>query len=169
MKSFKKITINRLPYILLLSAITVINSAAQDQRNDRIDAYRIGFFTKRLNLSSKEAQVFWPVYNDYQDKKTQVQLGRRALIREFNQSAGTLSEKELTAIGDKLLDATVRESALAVDLHKKLKEILPPAKVIRFYQVENLYRAQLLRELQNRMQQDGKQGLRPNEDIDPDL
>ena len=43
-----------------------------------------------------------------------------------------------------------QESALAVTFHKKLKEVLPPAKVIRFYQAENQYKAQLLNELQGK-------------------
>jgi len=45
------------------------------------------------------------------------------------------------------------KSELAVTFHKKLKEVLSPDKVIRFYQVENQYKAQLLNELQGAGQQ----------------
>ncbi|MCU0363071.1 MAG: hypothetical protein MUD02_01500 [Bacteroidales bacterium] len=149
-------------FFALLSA-----SAAQGQnpRFERIDAFRIGFFTKRLNLSPKEAEMFWPVYNDYQDKKTRIQLDRRAIIRDFNQNEASMSDRELATLSDKLVDGMVRESALSVELHKKLKEIFPPAKVIRFYQVENLYKAQLLNELQS-----GRRQVQPGiEDPDPGL
>jgi hypothetical protein len=75
------------------------------------------------------------------------------IIRRFNQSAGTLSDSQLSEMGDKLAATIVQESALAVTFHNKLKEVLPPAKVIRFYQAENQYKVQLLNELQGRQQQ----------------
>jgi hypothetical protein len=66
-------------------------------------------------------------------------------------------------MGDKLIADIVQESELAVTLHKRIKEVLPPAKVIRFYQAENQYKAQLLNELQgNRPQQAAKPQQRLN-------
>jgi hypothetical protein len=47
----------------------------------------------------------------------------------------------------------MQESTLTQELHKKLKEVLPPAKIIRLYQAENQYKVQLLNELQDRRQQ----------------
>ena len=82
------------------------------------------------------------------------------LIRNFNQNEKNLSDDQISQIGDKLIGAIVKESEQAVTLHKKLKEVLPPAKVIRFYQAENQYKVQLLNELQNRQQQN-KQQNRP--------
>ena len=57
-----------------------------------------------------------------------------------------------------MLSAIVQESALAVTFHKKLKEVLPPAKVIRFYQAENQYKVQLLNELQKQAATESKAG-----------
>ena len=56
-------------------------------------------------------------------------------------------------MGDKYVDCIVQESNLAVAFHKKLKEVLPPVKVILYYQAENQYKIQLLNELQNAKQQ----------------
>ena len=64
----------------------------------------------------------------------------------------------MTEIGDKLVSSIVQESTLAVSFHKKLKEVLPPEKVIRFYQAENQYKVQLLNELQGRQQKRLQQG-----------
>ena len=131
----------------------VMDLSAQNQNFERLNTYKIGFFTKRLNLSSAEAEKFWPVYNEYQNQKTRLQVEKGITIRTFNQNESTLSDKEITALGDKLIGIISEESALAVTLHKKLKEVLPPAKVIRFYQAENQYKQQLLNELQGKQQQ----------------
>jgi hypothetical protein len=71
-------------------------------------------------------------------------------MRTFNQSESTLSDKEISELGDRYCEILVKESSLAVTFHKKLQEVLPPAKIIRLYQAENQYRLQLLNELQNR-------------------
>jgi hypothetical protein len=71
-------------------------------------------------------------------------------MRTFNQGESTMSDKEISELGDKYCEILVKESSLAVTFHKKLQGILPPAKVIRLYQAENQYRLQLLNELQDR-------------------
>lgn len=64
-----------------------------------------------------------------------------------------MTDEQLIALGDKLMELEVLETELSVRFHKTLKRILPPFKVLRLYQAENQYRQQLLNELQERKQQ----------------
>lgn len=139
-------------FVILIIPATVI-STAQNTNLEKLNNYKIGFFTKKLNLTSAEAEKFWPVYDDYQSQKNLIQMDKLKLNRNFNQNENMLSEAQLEEIGDKFVDCLVRESNLAVAFHKKLKEVLPPAKVIRYYQAETQYKVQLLNELQNVRQQ----------------
>ena len=112
------------------------------------------FFTKSLNLSTQEAEKFWPVYNEFQNKRNEIQQERQLLNRQINQNAMTMSDTERSAAGDNLINLEVKEANLSLEYHRKFKEILPPAKVLRLYQAENQYRQQLLNELRdNRPQQ----------------
>lgn len=138
--------------VLLFLWISLISVSAQNDNLERLNAYKIAFFTKKLNLSTQEAQRFWPVYNDYQNQKNRLQVEKTSLLRLFNLSEATMSDKEVAELGEKYCTALIQESAIAVELHKKLMEILPPKKVIKVYQAENQYRAQLLNELQDRRQ-----------------
>lgn len=155
MSNFKFKTMRKgIIVFLILLTIPVVKSEAQNQNLDKLNAYKIAFFTRRLNLSSREAEKFWPVYNEFQKRKSQTQIERNSIIREFNQNERNLNDNQISNMGDKLISTMVQESELAVNFHKSLKEFLPPAKVIRFYQVENQYKVQLLNELQgNRSQQ----------------
>ncbi len=142
--------------ILILLMIPAVKLTAQNPNLEKLNAYKIAFFTRRLNLSSPEAEKFWPVYNEYQRQKVAVQLERNSILKNFNQNENNLNDNQLTELGDKLISTMVQETEIAVTFHKKLKEILPPAKVIRLYQVENQYKVQLLNELQGtRSQQRG--------------
>jgi len=145
----KKIVI--ILFIMLM--FPFLRSSAQNPNLEKLNNYKIGFFTKKLNLTSEEAEKFWPVYNDYQSQRNSIQIDKLKLNRNFNQNESSLSNSQLEEIGDKYVDCLVRESTLAVSFHKKLKEVLPPAKVIMYYQAENQYKIQLLNELQAAKQQ----------------
>jgi len=133
--------------IMITALLPVTGLIAQNPNRERLEAYRIGFFTKKLNLTPDEAEKFWPAYNEYQKQRNNLQRERRDIIRDFNQNESTLNDNELTAMGDKLIATFSNESSLSAKFHKQLKEALPPSKVIMFYQAENQYRALLLNQL----------------------
>jgi hypothetical protein len=159
MNDFKFETMKKIVFVLLIMLVfPSIKSDAQNTNLEKLNNYKIGFFTKKLNLTSDEAEKFWPVYNDYQGKRNLLQIEKLKINRNFNQNGSTLSDNQLVEMGDKFVDCLVQESSLAVEFHKKLKEVLSPAKVIMYYQAENQYKVQLLNELQTVKQQ---QKLRP--------
>jgi hypothetical protein len=119
----------------------------QGQETERIAAFKIALFTRRLNLSPTEAEKFWPLYNEYDNRRIKLQQERSETIRSINLNEARMSDADLIKAGDKLVSLQVEEAALTQTLHNKLKEVLPPAKVIRVYQAENQFRSQLLNEL----------------------
>lgn len=140
-------------FLIILIAVSISQIHGQNPRMEKLNAYKIAFFTKKMNLSSQEAEKFWPLYNEFQDKKLNIQEERVLLNRNFNLNGAVMSDKELTEAGDKYISLEVREVSLSQEYHNKFKEILPPAKVIRLYQAENQYKLLLLNELQDRKQQ----------------
>ena len=54
--------------LILLCAGVVTQTLAQNDRQDatRLQAYKIAFLTRKLNLTTEEAQKFWPIYNKYE-------------------------------------------------------------------------------------------------------
>lgn len=59
-------------YPILLSFLMLAGGAMaqDDQPRDlgRLEAYKIAYLTKKLNLTPEEAQRFWPIYNKYQQE-----------------------------------------------------------------------------------------------------
>ncbi len=66
---------------LILFCLTVSFSAlAQDAPKtevQRLEAYKIAYLTKKLNLSPSEAQKFWPIYNKYQEEVKNLRVDSR--------------------------------------------------------------------------------------------
>ena len=147
----KFVRMKRIMIFLIVLAVLPLNKlAAQNPNLEKLNAYKIAFFTQRLNLTTPEAEKFWPVYNDYQGKRIAIQMERQKVNRNVNQNELNMSDKEMIEAGDKIISLQVQEAGLAQEFHKKFREILSPAKVVRLYQAENQYRQQLLNELKER-------------------
>ncbi|MGA1978778.1 MAG: hypothetical protein ABSG89_13140 [Bacteroidales bacterium] len=138
---------------VLLITLLVISSAtvwSQNPNLERLNDYKIAFFTRKMNLTSGEAEKFWPLYNEFQEKKRLIQENKAQINRNFNLNGQNMSDKELSDAADKYISLVMDEALLSQELNNKLKAILPPAKILRLYQAENQYKLQLLNELQNR-------------------
>ncbi|MBT4970307.1 MAG: hypothetical protein HOM80_14975, partial [Bacteroidetes bacterium] len=58
----------------LLVIIAILGSMLKSnaQANERIQSLKIAIFTEELNLSATEAQKFWPIYNQYDAKLSEM-------------------------------------------------------------------------------------------------
>jgi hypothetical protein len=140
----------RMIYLLIPALIFMTDLSAQNPNLERLNTYKIGFITKRLNLTSQEAEKFWPIYNEFQDKKNKIQRERVEINRNFNQNELNMSDREMSDAAERIVSLEMREAELAREFHDKLKTVLPPVKILRLYQAENQYRMQLLKELQEK-------------------
>ena len=141
--------------------ISTFIAGAQNQAQERLNSYKIAFLTSRLKLTPSEAEKFWPVYNEYQEKRLEIQQERVKLNMMFNQEGSSMTDEQLLTLGDKFIELEAVEAELSMKFHQALKAVLPPVKIIRLYQAENQYRQQLLKELQERREQRVNPGQPP--------
>lgn len=106
-------------------------SYAQDNDGGRIQALKIAYLTKKLNLSPEEAQKFWPVYNKYEEEIRQARMDTRTdeLKRE-----------------EKVLE--VRKK-----FNGEFQKALSSEKVNTFFRVEKDFNNFLQKEIMERRQQ----------------
>ncbi|MEM6967347.1 MAG: hypothetical protein AAF573_21465 [Bacteroidota bacterium] len=57
--------------VVLLFAVTwsALAQQGREARRQQLEAQRVAFITKKLELTPKEAEIFWPIYNQYQEDK----------------------------------------------------------------------------------------------------
>ncbi len=136
-----------------------------------IDEYRKrqkDFFTKRANLTEQEAEKFFPVYNELQQKKMQINhQSRQAAVRQQQ----PLNEEECLKAIDALADAEIRIAQLEKEYLEKFKKILPASKILAIQRAEDQFNSELVKEMQrsrpntpatNRPSANMPQGNRPN-------
>jgi hypothetical protein len=138
--------------LIVMMILSSLRVSAQNPNLEKLNSYKIAFFTQKLNLTSQEAEKFWPLYNDYQDRKNKIQVERVQMTRTVVQNGANMSDKELTELGDKYFGLEIKEADLSKEFYNNMKGTLPPLKIFKFYQAENQYKLVLLNELQERRQ-----------------
>ena len=124
-------------YILILLVILgsfprIKAQDGDDTKAERIQALKIAFITQKLNLSSDEAQKFWPIYNQYTDEIKGVESDTK--------NPNVLDREQ------KLLD--IRKKYL-----NSFEKVIGPQRVNKLFNAERDFRSILIQRLQNRNQQ----------------
>ena len=135
---------------------------AQERRpaKERVDAMKIGFLTERLNLTSEEAKIFWPVYNMYSDELEKLRKSRRENVINAKENLDELSDAELEKNVDNEIIFRQNELEILKKYHPQFKKILPIKKVAKLYKSEDDFKRRLLEMIQGR-KEDRRQGLPP--------
>ena len=134
-------------FILLFS----LNVFSQHGDKERIKAQKIAFLTNRLDLSPSEAQKFWPLYNDFDEKTMKIRHEEMRKIRmDIKHNIDNLSKEQANALLDKMMNAETTLHELNVSFVNKLKDIIPPQKIILLKIAEKEFHKKLLEQFKKR-------------------
>jgi len=131
-----------LTIFLFIPAFTVWAQGGRTDEQRRQDfeelrTKRIAFFTKEIGLTEAEAKEFWPVFNELEEKKFELNRNMRQEIRKVRDAerAGkSVSAAEYDRLVNIIMDTREKESALEKEYLKKIQKILSPEKVFKYLQ-----------------------------------
>ena len=150
------------PILAVIFFLCVVNQSYSQQgkfiTREQIKSQKIGFITQHLNLTVEEAQVFWPVFNEYEAKKEEIQKKKVESLKELKQPNVKISEKEMESLADLQITLKLAEAKLAEEYHVKFKKVLPIAKVLKLYQSDYRFTNYLLKQVRNKMENTNNQG-----------
>tara|TARA_R110002074_G_scaffold161480_3_gene319294 strand:- start:24490 stop:24927 length:438 start_codon:yes stop_codon:yes gene_type:complete len=82
-------------YILSLFMLFTAISFGQHKKDwEKIKSLKVAYITEKLSLDSKEAQEFWPIYNEYEEKRHELMRKEHTQIKDKLENSDDLSEKE---------------------------------------------------------------------------
>lgn len=124
-------------FLISLLLVLNLNGLAQHQHNNdsadnhknKFELMKIGFLTEKLDLSIQEAQLFWPVFNNYEAERKQI-MGDHKKV-DFSK----ISDKDADALLASNLDKETKLLALKKSYVEKFKKVLPAKKVLTLYQL----------------------------------
>lgn len=136
--------------VLIAGPVVLAQNEMRGVRQDQIESFKIAFYTKRLDLSSQEAQQFWPVFNAYSAELEGVRKETMQLQQRIRTEYPTGSEAEIEDLTDLYIGLKRKEFMITEAYHEKFKTVLPVRKVVLLYKVENDFKKELLKEIRRR-------------------
>lgn len=120
-------------YILLLLTPSFAQRSMEERR-EQIENAKIAYITQSIDLNNDQATHFWPIYNEYSDKRRELKFQKDQLHDRLDDKS--LSDAQLNNLLDKLME--IKQNEVLVD--KTYKERL--LKVISIRQLIDLYKAE---------------------------
>ncbi|MFT4600471.1 MAG: hypothetical protein ACI857_000645 [Arenicella sp.] len=115
-------------------------------REERIKAEKIAFITTQLDLNSKEAEKFWPIYNEYEAKIEENRKSHRSQAKKLR-NYDELSEDEAYSTTEKLLELEVAGSKIRQEYLVKFAAALGKKKAAKVYHAEERFKRELLKKI----------------------
>lgn len=116
---------------------------------EKIKASKIAFITEQVSLSPEEAEKFWPVYNEMEQKREESTRKIMERYRKNEERPEITDEKAL-----EMMDARFKQEQDLLELkttyHQKFLNILSPVKVLKLYEAEDRFRRQLMERVDHR-------------------
>lgn len=137
---------------LMFMPVAIFAQDTQQNRKDKIETMHIAYLSQKLNLTSAEAEKFWPIYNQYKANQDQLRKQRMNNIQSVKQAGGVDNISDATAqklIADET-DLETRELDLRKEYVTKFQQVIPVRKVAQFFVAEDEFKRYLLGQLGRR-------------------
>lgn len=132
---------------LLFTSANAGNNSQGDWKQ-RIMSEKIAFLTMELGITPKEAQAFWPVYNQVEQERDEAIRKVFQTFKEMEDAvAAGKSEKEVSKLLNNYLDALEKQGDIESKAAEKYAKVLPMEKVAKLYVGEEKFRRQQIRRL----------------------
>ena len=143
-------------FILILFSFSGMAQRQFDpQTMELIKTKKIAFLTEQINLTSQEAERFWPIYNELEKQRFLLMDKKRELEHSSETPKPGLSEAEYRKLAIELAATHSKDGKLIEEYNLKLLNVLPAEKVVKLYVAEGKFRATLMHEFR-KSQQDKK-------------
>ena len=124
-----------------------ILSVKAQNGNDKIEAIKIAYLTKRLLLTPEESQKFWPVYNQYEAEKKQIRKSTIGSIKEMKED-GEFSATEADIAITRYIEFKAKDLDLIKKYVAEFKKFLPTTKIAKLVTAEDNFKKMLMKQAQ---------------------
>ncbi|MFY9241446.1 MAG: sensor of ECF-type sigma factor [Polaribacter sp.] len=136
--------------LISICLFCVISLSAQMNKESRekINTLKIAYLTEQLNLTSLEAEKFWPIYNAYDKEQNNLRNENRTRLKALIQKNGSIdsiSEQE----AEKLINLKIKGDKKLIEIQErfieKIRTVISYKKLIKLQVSEMEFARKLMR------------------------
>ena len=117
---------------------------------NKIKTLKIAFLTERLDLSSKEAQDFWPIYNAYEEEREKLRNKANNDISSKLKNTENLSEVDAAKLLSLYLANEEEEEELDKKFLLNVKKVISAKKTLLLLRSEEDFKRQLIKQYRDK-------------------
>lgn len=131
-------------FLLLIGSFLSLPMLAQEKEMSEIEALKIAFITKKLDLKTSEAQGFWAVYNKYEAIEDNLDSNMNCNVYDKLDIVETLSAEEAEEILQNYMSLREQECQLRETYVSALKKVISPKRILMLKKAEYDFHRKLL-------------------------
>jgi hypothetical protein len=90
-----------------------------------------------LPMTAAEEKAFWPLYDDYEKQRREIDERTNRLVADFVAAAAGLSDTQARTMLAEALEVDDVRLKLRREFLGRMGKAIPPRKLVRFFQIEN--------------------------------
>ena len=148
---------NILPLLLFLTSFSFFAQNGKIvEKREKIKAFKVSFLTTELELTSTEAEKFWPIYNAYDDKQYELKyLKMKTYLKQLkDDNLKNLSDKEAATLLSQIESTDKEIYQLREKYMSSLKKVLPAKKILLLKKSEDDFNRKLLQQYRDKGNKD---------------
>ncbi|PCH78396.1 MAG: hypothetical protein COB98_00405 [Flavobacteriaceae bacterium] len=121
--------------------------------HEKFKALKTAFITDALDLNVKEAEKFWPIYNQHHVAHKKIsRLLEKGIKKRLDNLGGidNLSDKEAHEILERIIALKKEKASLHAHLFPDLNKVISAKKLIQLTKAERDFRHQIFKEYRRR-------------------
>lgn len=130
----------------------LVTAQDRDEHRQRIKALKTAHITEGLDLTSKEAQQFWPIYNEFEEKRRNLYRRERAEVKDVE----CMTEEQANSLLKEYVQIEREDFLLKQKYYNDLKNIFSAKRIMRLKEVEDEFNDKMMREYRARRKESNK-------------
>jgi len=122
----------------------------KDGNFEKYQSMKVSYMTDKLNLTPEEAQMFWPVYNEFDKKRFEIHKKSHDIGKKIHDNFDKYTEKDYRNFITEMENQELAELNLAKEYNEKFLKILSAKKVVMIGNLEKDFRFKMLREFRGK-------------------
>ena len=133
-------------------ALFSITAASAQRKSEeeikRIQDAKVAIITNRLNLTPEQSTGFWPVYNEYSQKRKEIHRAQRKIIND-KKAEGQTDDQVLNNLKE-VQELRQKELDLEKEYQNRFLKVITASQVIELYKAERTFNDMLIQRLKNK-------------------
>ncbi|CAG5071101.1 hypothetical protein DYBT9623_03337 [Dyadobacter sp. CECT 9623] len=136
-------------FVLILAGLSAANAQRRSEEEiKRIQDAKIAIITNRLSLTPEQSTGFWPVYNEFSQKRREIHRAQRKIVND-KKAEGKTDDQALNNLKE-VQDLRQKELDLEKEYQNKFLKVISAAQVIELYKAEKTFNDMLLQRLKQK-------------------